>query len=63
MLGDPPSLDEDNDANIVAQIVTVGGTLLLTSGKAMVEDDLLEDWFAPGGAGRAYDIKEVNRLR
>lgn len=37
---------EDNDANIVAQIVTVGGTLLLTSDKAMVDDEILEDWFA-----------------
>ncbi|MYE11171.1 MAG: hypothetical protein F4X99_05820 [Gammaproteobacteria bacterium] len=63
MLGDPPSLDEDNDANIVAQIVTVGGTLLLTSGKAMVEDDLLEAGSRQVAQDAQYDIKEVNRLR
>ena len=38
-------LRDDNDANIVAQVITVGGTLLLTSNMVMVDDELLQRWF------------------
>ena len=40
------ALEDDNDANIIAQVITVGGTLLLTSNMVMVDDEALEKWFA-----------------
>ena len=38
-------LDRDNDANIVAQVIAAGGTLVLTSNMVMIHDELLQDWF------------------
>ena len=38
-------LDRDNDANIVAQVIAVGGTLVLTSNMVMIHDELLQGWF------------------
>ena len=39
------NLLDDNDANVVAQVIAVGGTLLLTSNMVMVDDDRLQRWF------------------
>ena len=38
-------LKDDNDAQIMAQVIAVGGTLLLSSNLVMVKDKLLQDWF------------------
>ena len=37
-------LGMDNDANIVAQTIAVGGTLIITGNMVMVEDDQLHEW-------------------
>ena len=38
-------LADDNDAQIIAQVIAVGGTLLLTSNMVMVRDRMLQEWF------------------
>ena len=38
-------LKDDNDARIIAQVIAVGGTLLLSSNLVMVRDQALQDWF------------------
>ena len=38
-------LAEDNDARIIAEVIALGGTLVLTSNMVMVRDDVLEEWF------------------
>lgn len=39
------ALHEDNDARVIAQVLAVGGTLLITSNMAMVVEELLQEWF------------------
>ena len=39
------TLADDNDAQIIAQVIAVGGTLLLTSNMVMVRDGMLQEWF------------------
>ena len=38
-------LAEDNDAQIIAQVIAVGGTLLLSSNFHMIDDAKLQQWF------------------
>ena len=39
------TLVDDNDAQIIAQVIAGGGTLLLTSNMVMVRDGMLQEWF------------------
>ena len=39
------SLADDNDAQIVAQVIAVGGTLLISSNLVMIRDRKLQEWF------------------
>ena len=39
------SLADDNDAQIIAQVIAVGGTLLISSNLVMIRDRKLQEWF------------------
>lgn len=39
------ALADDNDAQIIAQVIAVGGTLLISSNLVMVRDRILQAWF------------------
>ncbi len=39
------ALVDDNDAQIVAQVIAVGGTLLIRSNRVMIREQMLQEWF------------------